>query len=75
MRGSYELIPEFVSRWRAGAKVVVDVRTTNRHEGLTKRYGSKLFYALFNRFTGVKLRPGTTDFRLIDQTAHANLPG
>jgi polyisoprenyl-phosphate glycosyltransferase len=60
-------IPDFLDAWRSGAKVVVGVRTSNSREGLIKRYGSRLFYALFNRFTGASLVPGATDFRLIDQ--------
>lgn len=63
-----ELIPEFLNRWRAGSKVVIGVRTTNQHEGLIKHYGSKIFYRLFNLFTGTKLLAGASDFRLIDQT-------
>lgn len=63
-----ERIPDFVVAWQKGAKVVIGLRTANQREGLLKRYGSKLFYALFNKFTGVKLQPGSTDFRLIDQT-------
>lgn len=63
-----ELIPEFVAHWRAGAKVVVGVRQTNQREGVLKRYGSKLFYGLFNRSIGVRLTPGATDFRLLDHT-------
>lgn len=61
-----ELIPEFVSRWQAGAKVVVGVRQSNQREGLLKRYGSKLFYGPFNRSVGVRLTPRATDFRLLD---------
>ncbi len=62
-----ELISEFLERWGAGSMVVVGVRTSNQKEGLLKHYGSKLFYKLFNRFTGVKLIPGSSDFRLIDR--------
>lgn len=64
-----ELISEFVRRWQAGASVVVGLRTANQNEGFMKRYGSKLFYAWFNRFTGVRLQAGSTDFRLIDRSA------
>ncbi len=62
-----DLIPKFVKLWEKGSKVVIGVRTINDREGLVKRYGSKLFYGLFNRFTGMKLVPRTTDFRLIDR--------
>jgi len=60
------LIPKFVARWHSGSKVVIGLRVSNHKEGLVKRYGSKLFYRLFNRFTNMKLIPGSTDFRLID---------
>jgi dolichol-phosphate mannosyltransferase len=62
-----ELIPKFVEKWLAGAQVVIGVRQTNQKEGFIKRFGSKIFYKLFNSFTGTKLVPGSTDFRLIDQ--------
>ena len=62
-----ELIPEFLERWRDGTKVVIGVRQSNQNEGWVKRYGSKLFYKIFNRFTGIKLIPGSSDYRLIDQ--------
>jgi len=61
------LIPQFIDRWKSGAKVVIGMRSANQKEGLVKRYGSKLFYKLFNRFSGVELVPGSTDFRLIDR--------
>lgn len=63
-----ELIPDFLARWRAGRKVVIGVRAANQREGFVKRYGSKLFYRLFNLLTGTKLLAGASDFRLIDRT-------
>lgn len=66
-----ELIPEFVQRWHKGSKVVVGIRAVDKHESAIKHYGSKLFYKLFNRFLGVKLTPGATDFRLVDQVVQA----
>lgn len=62
-----ELIPEFIAKWEAGARVVIGVRKSNQREGLVKKYGSKLFHLLFNRLTGRKLIPGSTDYRLIDR--------
>jgi glycosyltransferase involved in cell wall biosynthesis len=67
-----ELIPEFIERWQAGSKVVIGLRTANQHEGIVKHLGSKLFYGPFNRFTGIKLLPGATDFRLIDRVVQAD---
>lgn len=62
-----KLLPEFISRWRAGAKVVIGVRTANQREGLIKRLGSRLFYATINRLSRTYIVPGSTDFRLIDK--------
>ena len=66
-----ELIPEFIARWQAGNKVVVGLRTSNHKEGFVKRFGSKLFYKILNRFTGLKIDPRATDFRLIDSSVQA----
>ncbi|HEX7633418.1 MAG TPA: glycosyltransferase family 2 protein [Candidatus Saccharimonadales bacterium] len=61
-----DLLPQFVERWKAGAKVVVGRRTNYRTSPL-KRLTSKLFYKFFKLFTGVKLLPEATDYRLIDR--------
>jgi dolichol-phosphate mannosyltransferase len=61
------LIPEFLSRWQEGAQVVVGIRGSNEKEGFIKKYGSKLFYRLFNSASGAKIVPRSTDFRLLDR--------
>lgn len=62
-----ELIGEFVTKWQNGAQVVVGVRSTNQNEGVIKKWGSRLFYRLFNAMSGSKLVPRSTDYRLIDK--------
>lgn len=57
---------QFIGKWRSGAQVVVGVRNSNQKEGLVKKLGSKVFYALFNSSSGAQLVPRSTDFRLID---------
>lgn len=61
------LIKDFLHLWMKGNDVVVGVRKINKNEGAIKKWGSKLFYKLFNSTTGVELIPGSTDFRLIDR--------
>jgi glycosyltransferase involved in cell wall biosynthesis len=61
------LIPEFIARWEAGAQVVTGLRQKNEREGLVKRWGSTLFYRLFNSVNDLKFQPGSTDYRLIDR--------
>jgi len=62
-----EAIPDFIKRWESGKKVVVGIRKANTDEGVIKKYGSIIFYRLFNQFSGAKLVPRSTDFRLIDK--------
>jgi glycosyltransferase involved in cell wall biosynthesis len=66
-----ELIPEFVQKWSNGAKVVIGIRTANQKEGVIKRAGSKLFYGIFAKLTGIRLTAGTSDYRLIDHTVQS----
>jgi len=61
-------IPDFIKAWRQGAQVVVGVRVNYAGDGFLNSLGSWLFYRLFNLFTGHKLLPGSTDFRLIDKS-------
>lgn len=61
------MIDDFISKWKSGAQVVIGVRTTNQKEGAIKKWGSILFYRLFNSVNGVQMQPGSTDFRLIDK--------
>lgn len=61
------LIPEFVSAWEQGAQVVIGVRTGKTTGSRLKRGSSLAFYKVFNKLTGQKLLPGSTDFRLIDR--------
>ena len=67
-----KLIPQFVEHWRAGSKVVVGFCIANAHTSRIKRFNSRMFYRLFNRFTGAKLVPEATDFRLIDQAVQSD---
>lgn len=61
------LIPDFIKSWQAGNKVVVGVRKNTEKQRLSKRFGSRWFYKTFNRIAGIKVVPGSTDFRLIDR--------
>ncbi len=63
-----QLIPKFIDEWRKGNKIVIGLRDSNKGEGFIKRYGSRIFYRIFNRLSGFKLEPGSTDFRLIDKS-------
>jgi dolichol-phosphate mannosyltransferase len=62
-----ELMTQFIEKWNEGAQVVVGVRGTNQKEGFVKKYGSKVFYRLFNSMSGAEIVPRSTDYRLIDK--------
>ena len=62
-----ELIPRFVEAWKAGAQVVIGIRTDSEGLKLLKKLRSRVFYGLFNKLSTQKLIPGSTDFRLIDR--------
>ena len=66
-----EVIPAFVQKWQAGAKVVVGLPKRRQHAGFVKRLGSRCFYWTLKRLTGVALSSDATDFRLIDREVQA----
>lgn len=61
------MIPDFIDAWQAGAKVVIGRRKDTEKQRMTKRFGSHWFYRTFNSIAGIKVVPGSTDFRLIDR--------
>lgn len=61
------LIPELVSRWEEGADIVIGLRTANTGNGLTKSFGSWIFYRIMGLISETSMKHGETDFRLIDR--------
>ncbi|MDB4962287.1 MAG: glycosyl transferase family 2 [Myxococcales bacterium] len=62
-----ELIPPMVARWRAGADMVVGVRSKRTEEGYLRRTSAKLYYAMMRRMNDVAIPPNAGDFRLLDR--------
>jgi glycosyltransferase involved in cell wall biosynthesis len=62
-----ELVPEMISRWLAGAPVVLAVREDRRSDGWLKSSTAAAFYAVHNRLADVAVPPNAGDFRLIDR--------
>ncbi len=62
-----ELIPSMVGKWRAGADMVIGVRTRRSEEGVLRRTGARMYYSLMRRMTHVEIPPNAGDFRLIDR--------
>ncbi|MFY0601912.1 MAG: glycosyltransferase family 2 protein [Cyclobacteriaceae bacterium] len=59
------LIPDMITKWKAGYKVVQAVRQKNSRG--FKHLSSKLFYRLISMLSDVPIVEGTSDFRLIDK--------
>ena len=51
-----ELIPEMVAKWRAGADMVIGVRSKRTEEGLLRRTASRWYYGLMRRMTTSRSR-------------------
>jgi dolichol-phosphate mannosyltransferase len=62
-----EVIPQLVSRWKAGAEVVYAQRASRRGETRFKLWTASLFYRLIRRITSVDIPRDTGDFRLLDR--------
>jgi polyisoprenyl-phosphate glycosyltransferase len=62
-----ELISEFINKWNEGYEIVATIRTSIEKQPLLKRIGSKTFYWLMSKISGVKMESQTTDFRLYDK--------
>ncbi len=62
-----ELIPELVDVWKQGVEIVATIRTSIEKQPLLKRLGSKIFYWLMGKISGVQMVSQTTDFRLYDK--------
>ena len=61
------LIPVLVAKWRAGADMVIGVRSRRSEEGVIRRTSAQLYYGLMRRMTNVEIPPNAGDFRLLDR--------
>lgn len=62
-----EVIPEMVSLWRTGYKVVYGIRHSRDGESGFKLWTAKAFYRVINSLSDVDIPLDTGDFRLIDR--------
>lgn len=62
-----ELIPRMIDYWNQGFDVVDTWRQYNEGTSFFKRTSSKYFYKIFSNLAEVKLREGSSDFRLLDR--------
>jgi dolichol-phosphate mannosyltransferase len=61
-----EQIPHMIERWRKGFEIVNMIRRDDATPPF-KRYTAALFYGLINAISEFRIRPGASDFRLLDR--------
>ena len=62
-----EVIHELVSKWKAGAELVLAVRPARKGESWFKRATASFFYRLIDRLTDLHIPKDSGDFRLMDR--------
>ncbi len=62
-----ELIPVMLEKWREGYKIVNTVRRDPKSLSWFKRVTSALYYGLLSKLSGVPMRRGMSDYRLLDR--------
>jgi len=62
-----ELVPQLVAKWRAGADMVLAVRSKRSEEGFLRRASAGGYYRLMRRMTHVEIPRNAGDFRLLDR--------
>ena len=63
------MIPDFVTEWRKGARIVYGQRVTRRYDSALRRGVSRMFHSVFNHITRTPLPVGMVDFLLLDRLA------
>lgn len=63
-----ELIPELLTKWEKGTKIVSTIRESTEAIGFFRKNTARLFYWVFNKITQTKINPNAADFRLFDKT-------
>lgn len=60
-------IPEMINKWKSGYKIVTTNRIDSKDTSLFKKLSSRWFYRVFSKLSGMDMRPGNSDFRLVDR--------
>jgi dolichol-phosphate mannosyltransferase len=61
------LIPQLVDEWRKGNKIVTTIRLDSEEISTFKKVTSRQFYRIFSYLSGIEIKPGMSDFRLLDR--------
>ena len=61
------VVPSLIAEWRSGSQIVHTIRKDATDHGLFKGFISRLFYKMFSFLSGIDLKYGMADFRLMDR--------
>ena len=61
------VIPKLLYEWEKGYKIVNTVRVYHHKTSFSKKFTSEWFYKIFSYLSGVDLKAGMADFRLLDR--------
>jgi len=64
-----ELLPQLLAKWEEGYHVVQTIRKDTQGVSWLKKKSSALYYRLINALSSAHIRPGGSDFRLLDRQA------
>ena len=67
------VIPTLIDQWHKGMKVVHTLRIDPEDFSLFKRLTARVYYKLFSFLSGVELKQGMADFRLLDRQVVNNI--
>lgn len=61
------MLPDLIQKWNEGFDIVQTVRLATDDAGIFKKVSSGLYYTLINALSPVYIRPGGSDFRLMNR--------
>lgn len=64
-----ECLPEMYRKYISGVDIINMVRKSRKDGGMQKNLMSRIFYALLNRMTKIKIEPNASDFFLLSERA------
>lgn len=64
-----DVLPAMIEKWREGFDVVIAVASENTTQSFARRAFNRLYYASIAKMSGLDLRSGSSDFRLMDRAA------
>ncbi|EFW2683459.1 TPA: glycosyltransferase family 2 protein, partial [Shigella flexneri] len=68
-----EVIPHLITKWQAGADMVLAKRTDRSTDGRLKRKSAEWFYKLHNKISSPKIEENVGDFRLMSRDVVENI--